>query len=99
MIRLWSNHNLSSRLFGRVQVIWNVQKNHNFGPFYTILAILDDFGQALLFKKTNSFEIPAESLVFKIFKFEFWRLIEKVDLPQINLVQSLGYLYASLLKF
>ena len=41
-------------------------KNDHSGPFYTILAILDHFGRALLFKKTGSFKILAKSLCNKL---------------------------------
>ena len=38
------------------------RKKDNFGPFYTILAILDNFGRALNVKKDGQFEILAKSL-------------------------------------
>ena len=57
---------LSARLFGQAIVIWDGQKNVHFEPFYpfqVILAIVDNFGQVLLFKMTGNFEILAKSLV------------------------------------
>ena len=53
----------SASLFERAIVIWDGQKNDHFGPYYTIWAILDNFGQVLLLKKKGgNFEILAKSL-------------------------------------
>ena len=53
---------LSARIFGRVQGIWDGYKNNHFGPFYTILGHFGHFRRALLFKKMGNFEILAKSL-------------------------------------
>ena len=45
---------LPARLFGRAIANCDGQKNYNFTPFLAIIAILDNFGWALLFKKMAS---------------------------------------------
>ena len=70
---MWSGHyrgrdlasDPSASLFGQAIVIWDGQKNAQFGPFYPISGhfdVLDNFGRVLLFKITGNFEILAKSL-------------------------------------
>ena len=56
----------STHLFKRAIVIWEGQEYDYFGPFYIIFGhfshFQNNYGWALLFKKTGNFEILAKSL-------------------------------------
>ena len=65
----------SARLLGQANAIWDGQKKDHFWPFYTMLAILDNFGRALMFKKTGSFEILELSTCLDQYKNELLILV------------------------